>query len=557
MPCGTTRGVDGGGEERDDLIARLLAQITELQAWIATLEARGVELEARLLHVERERDEYHKLYLLAREENAQLKRGLIGHKAHRPPTDEGQLSLAVLGLLFGEPPAEAAPATPQLVAAHTRQQPVRKPFPEHLPRVSVEVLPPEVEREGLDAFTVIGIEKREVIERRPASLVVVEVIKKKFIRKDSQGALRTEVLSAETPELPISRGSAGPGLLADTIVKRWQDHLPLNRQESIYRRDGIELNRSTLCTWHAQLADLARPLVEAMHTDALAQPYVCTDATGVLVQHPQRCHRGHFWVLVAPRRHALFKFSLHHDGAAVDQVLGGYTGVIVADAHKVYDHLFGEGKATEAGCWSHLRQYVLDALLIDAERVCQGLACIQALFLLERQIDRAPPAERRRVRQECSKPLVEKFFTWCDTHRDQALDGSPLADAIRYATNQRAALERFLDDPRLPIHNNISELNLRRQAVGRKAWLFVGSEDGAHVNTIFVSLLASCAMHRIEPWAYLRDLFCLLPGWPITKVLELAPLNWMTTLQHDAVQTALAANVFRRATLLDHQRAVA
>jgi transposase len=543
VSCGTRRGVCGGEEESGDRRASWLARIADLEARLATLE--------------RERDEYRKLYLLAREENAQLKRGLIGHKAHRPAADDGQLSLAVLGLLLGEEPAAAATAPPQLVAAHTRQQPVRKPFPEHLPRVSVEVLPPEVEREGLDAFTVIGIEKREVLERRPASLVVVEVIKKTFIRKESQGALRTEVLSAASPELPIPRGSAGPGLLADSLVKRWQDHLPLNRLEGIYRRDGIELNRSTLCTWHGQLAELVEPLVGAMHADALQQPYLCTDATGVLVQYPQRCKRGHFWVLVAPRRHVLFEFSMHHDAAAVDHLLGGYTGYVVADAHKVYDHIYGPGKATEAGCWSHMRQYVLDALLIDPDRVRDALACIQALFLIERGIDRAPPAERSRTRHEKSKPITEKFFAWCEEHREGALEGSPLHDAIRYATNQKDALQRFLGDPRLPIHNNISELNLRRQAVGRKAWLFVGSEDGARVNTTFVSLLASCAMHRIEPWAYLRDLFCLLPGWPITKVLELAPANWASTLQQPATQATLDANIFRRATLFPTAQPVA
>ena len=117
------------------------------------------------------------------------------------------------------------------------------------------------------------------------------------------------------------------------------------------------------------------------------------------------------------------------------------------------------------------------------------------------------------MRNEKSKPIIEKYFAWCEQERDKALEGSPLHAAIRYATNQRQALERFLEDPRLPIHNNISELNLRRQAVGRKNWLFVGSEDGGHINTVFVSLLASCAMHRIEPWAYLRDLLCLLPSW--------------------------------------------
>lgn len=532
----------GGGEERGGGSHDLLL-------------TRIAELEKRLADLERERDEYRKLYLLAREENAQLKRGLLGQKVHRAPDDDAQLSLAVLGLLLGEgvSPEKAT----EIVAAHSRRKPVRKPLPEHLPRVRVEIVPPEVESAGRDAFEVIGTETREVLERRPASLVVVEVVKPKFVRKADKAALQTEVLAAESPELPIPRGSAGPGLLADSIVKRWQDHLPLNRMESIYRRDGIELNRSTLCTWHAELAGLVRSLVEAMHRDALAQPYVCVDATGVLVQHPKRCRRGHFWVLVTPQKHVLFRFSPHHDGAAVDRLLGGYTGTVVADAHAVYDHLYGPGKATEAGCWSHLRQYVLEALFVEPDRVREALAAIQALFRIERTLDRAPPLERARARSEMSRPLVAKFFEWCDAERERALEGSPLNDAIRYATNQRSALERFLDDPRLPIHNNLSELHLRRQAVGRKNWLFVGSEDGAEVNTLFVSLLASAALHRIEPWAYLRDLFCLLPRWPISRVLDLAPASWNTTSAEPAVKATLAANVFRSATLLDHQRAVA
>lgn len=308
------RGVGGGGGDGERFAA--------LEAQLVAALARITELETRLAEVERQRDEYRKLYLLAREENAQLKRGLIGQKAHRAPDNDAQLSLAVLDLLLGDQAPAPAAATEQ-VAAHTRQKPVRKPLPEHLPRVECVILPPEVEQEGRAAFTVIGTDTREVLERRPASLVVVQVVKPKFVRKGTESALRTAVLVAATPELPIPRGTAGPGLLADSIVKRWQDHLPLNRLESIYRRDGIELNRSTLCTWHAELGELAQPLVEAMHADALAQPYVCTDATGVLVQHPRRCERGHFWVLVAPGKHVLFEFSLRHDGAAVDQVLGG------------------------------------------------------------------------------------------------------------------------------------------------------------------------------------------------------------------------------------------
>lgn len=549
------------GVAEEFVAANLLARIANLKARLAHAEdnvaagllARIADLETRLAQVERERDEYRRLCLFLREENQKLKRGLIGHHPLAVPSSEGQLTLDVLGLLLGEQPS--APEEPiYLVPEHTRRKPVRKPFPEHLPRVTVELLPPEVEREGLDAFEKIGTDRREVIERRPASLVVVEVVKPKFVRKADKGALQSRVLVAETPELPILRGSAGPGLLADTIVKRWQDHLPLARQESIYRREGIELSRSTLCTWHTQLAELAQPLVAAMHADALAAPYLCTDSTGVLVQHPGRCRRGHFWVLVAPQRHVLFQFSMLHDGAAVDSLLQGYSGYVVADAHSVYDHIYRNNNATEVGCWSHARQYVLRALQIDADKVRPAMDCIQALFMIERSIQAAPPQVRASVRSEKSTRALDYFYAWCDANRDDALDGSPLAEAIGYVTNQKAALRRFLDDPRLPIHNNVSERELRRQAVGRKNWLFVGSEDGAKANTIFVSLLASCAMHKIEPWAYLRDLLCLLPGWSQQRLLELAPVNWAATAATPAVREKLAANIFRRATLLDTDR---
>ncbi|HYD47395.1 MAG TPA: transposase [Terriglobales bacterium] len=297
-----------------------------------------------------------------------------------------------------------------------------------------------------------------------------------------------------------------------------------------------------------QLGELVQPLIKAMHTDCLAQPYLCTDATGVLVQHPGRCKSGHFWVLVAPKRHALFQFSMKHDAAAVDRLLPGYTGYVVADAHSVYDHLYGDGKATEAGCWSHMRKYVLEAE-IEPERLRQPMACIQALFRIERDLDRAPPLARSRIRQEKSRPIVESFFAWCEHEREQALEGSPLYAAIRYATNQRRALERFLEEPRLPIHNNISELHLRRG--GAEELLVRRHRRGRPRQYSVRIVLASCTMHRIEPWAYLRDLLCLLPAWPAHRALELAPVSWGTTSARDDVRTKLEANVYRRATLIE------
>ena len=535
----------------------------------ASLEAKLADFSARLdaLSAERkaavaERDEYRKLYLQTLELCRKLELGLIGQKRERLSGSDAQLTMGMLQMLLGEgrpatPATPPAPAAETKVTAHTRVKPTgRKPLPETLPRVDVEVLPPEVQRQGLDAFERIGEDVTETVERRQASFVVVRVRKPKFVAKDRARNAETQVLQAEPPELPIDRALAGPGLMADTIVRRWQDHLPLHRLERIYGREGLELARSTVCGWHEALAELAKPLVEAMWTDALTAPYLCTDATGVLVQARERCRRGHFWVVIAPERHVLFEYTAKHDSAAVDGLLEGYEGYLVADAHAVFDHLYKRGTLVEVACWAHLRRYWFKALTTDPERARQAMAFIGGLFRNERTWATAPPEDRFKGRLAESKPIVDAFFEWCDRQVEHALDETPTAKAIGYARNQRVALQRFLDDGRLPIHNNGSERALRREAVGRKNWLFVGSDDAAEVNATFVSLLASCQLHGLQPWAYLRDLFCLLPSWPRRRVLDLAPANWNETLKDEDAQQRLDANVFRRASLglLDDHR---
>jgi transposase len=517
----------------------------------ASAEPISAALQAQLAAVTEERDEYRKLVLHLREEVERLKRGLVGQKAERLPANDAQLSLMMIGLALGSAPAtepEGPPPVEETVAAHTRRKPVRKPLPAHLPRVQIEIVPPEVEREP-DAFDLIGTDVRAVLERRPSATVVLEILYKKFVRKERIRGVETEVFVADALELPIERGMAGPGMLADTIVRRWQDHQPLTRLEGIYARDGLELSKSTICTWHEQLAELVQPLVDAMFAEAMHEPVLCTDATGVLVLAKERCRVGHFWVLVAPDKHVLYRYSKRHDSAAVDELLPGYSGYLVADAHAVYDHLYKTGAVVEVGCWAHTRRYFYKALASDPERAKVALAHIGALFALERTMVSTPARKRREIRQARAAPIADAFFQWCEQELARVLDESPMAQAIRYARNQREALRRFLDDGRLPLHNNISELNLRRQVVGRKNWLFVGSDDGADVNTVFVSLLASCRMHEIEPLAYMRDLLCLLPRWPRHRVLELAPAYWGKTLEQRETQEKLDANVFRRVVL--------
>jgi transposase len=527
----------------------------------AALTEAVARLTAAHEKVAAEREEYRRLYLQMLERCRKLELGLLGQKAERLSSNDAQLTMSLLGTLLGDRDAETELAFDdtdaehdgaddlQPVAAHARRKPGRKPLPEHLPRVEIEVLPPEVEAEGRDAFEQIGVEVAEVLERRPASVVIVRVLRPKLVRRDRERNAETKVFTAAPPDLPIERGLAGPGMLADTIVRRWQDHLPANRLESIYARDGLDIGSSTLCGWHAQLGALAKPLVDAMLTDAFASPLLCVDATGVLVQAKEQCRRAHFWVVVAPQIHVIFRYSARHDSEAVDRILSGYQGYLVVDAHAVYDHLFTDGKVIEAACWAHCRRYYFKALGSDPERARQALAFIKALFEIERKIAGEPRKRRESIRAQKSKPIVDAFFAWCDAEAQLVLDDTPISKAIGYSRNQRVALQRFLVDGRLPIHNNSSELQLRREAVGRKNWLFVGHDDAAEVNCTFVSLLASCQLHGIEPWAYLRDLLCLLPRWPAKRILELAPAYWKQTLEQQDTRQRLDADIFRRVTL--------
>jgi transposase len=523
---------------------------------VAEIVKRLDELEKRVATAEREREEYRALYLQTMERCRKLELGILGSKSEHLSANEAQLSLDVLSMMLGQrqradlDAALAAANTEQEIPAHKRRKPTgRKPLPEHLPRVEIVVLPPEVEKKGLDAFDRIGEDTSETIERRPSSFVVARVVRPKFVLKTRERDAETEVFVADPLELPIARGLAGPGMLAETIVKRWQDHMPLNRLEDMYARDGLELARSTMCGWHGALAELVEPLLCAMRNDAFRQPYLCTDATGVLVQHPERCRTGHFWVLVAPMRHVLFEYTSDHSRDAVDDVLSGYEGFLVADAHVVYDHLYASGDVVEVNCWAHARRYFFKALDSDPERAKVALNLIGSLFRIERTIADAPRKKKEKIREKRSQHVVDAFFSWCDAEYERVLDDTPISNGIRYARNQRVGLSRFLEDGRLPIHNNMSELALRREAVGRKNWLFVGSDDGGVVNARFTSLLASCQLCDVEPWSYLRDIFCLLRRWPAHRLLELAPVEWNKTRQLDDVRALLEANPFRRLTL--------
>lgn len=538
-----------------------LEKLTPLVARLEALEQSLPVLEKERDERERERDQYKRLAEQLHERCALLERGLLGQKAERLPTDEAQLTLAMIGTLLSEQDREAIDALVEthqaeekVVKEHTRKKPTgRRPLPEHLPRIEVELIPDAVKIEGIENFERIGEDVTERLERKPSSLVVVRIKKPKFVRKaDRRGDGPVTVYQAATPDLPIEGGVAGPGLLADTLVKRWDDHLPLHRLQRIYAREEIDLAKSTMCGWHMRLAELAKPLIDAMRADAFTAPYLCTDATGVLVQAKDKCRRAHFWVLIDPEKHVLFEYTRNHSNESVDSVLAGYEGYLVADAHVVYDHLY-EDDVIEVNCWAHARRYFFKAMASDPERARAGLALIGQLFRLERTLQKKTRKQKERLRNKHAGPVVERYFSWCDALWEGTegllLEDTPMYDAVRYSRNQRTGLHCFLKDGRLPIDNNISERALRRQAVGRKNWLFVGNDDGGRTNAVFTSLIASAHRNSLEPWSYLRDLLCLIPTWPAHRVLELAPAYWSQTSAREDVVAALNSNHFRAATL--------
>jgi transposase len=523
----------------------------EAQSLIQSLQASVEKVKGERDKAEHERNQYRKLYDLVVLELERLRRQIFGKKSERVANEQLVLQFMQIAetLKTLEESTDKAP-TPNS-ARKTGNEKKRTPhgrqtLPEHLPVERIELPVPVEVAENPDAYKKVGEDVSETLERRPASLVRVQIVRPKFAKKEDEDA---GIIASELPTKPIEKGIAGPGLISHVIVSKYLDHIPLNRMESIFARENIVLGRATLCGWIKQCAEPASVLYKAMFQDALNAHCIATDATGVLVQAEGKCHRGHFFVLIADRDHVLYFYKRHHDGDAIKDLLGNYKGHILADAHVVYDQLYRDTEdRIECGCYSHTRRYFYDAIGTAPDLAMKAIRLIGKLFEIERKIKDSPPEEKLKVRQAESRPITDEFFAWCDKEWPNAKEHEPIYNALRYARNQKHALLQFLEDGKIPIHNNGSELALRQQVIGRRNWLFLGSEDGGEWNCVFTSLIASARLHSIEPWAYLRDLLILLPDWPKSRVLELSPKFWKQTLKKTDARQRLAANPFYRIT---------
>ena len=345
--------------------------------------------------------------------------------------------------------------------------------------------------------------------------------------------------TAPLPPQPLPRCLAAPGLLAHIIVSKFVDHLPLYRQEQIFLREGVWLSRRTQCDWLAGCARVLQPLFALMWQSVFRSRRLHTDDTSVAVQRKQS--KGHLWVYVGDSRHPyiVYDFTLGRGQERPLECLSSFVGYLHADAYNGYDKVFGE-KCHEVGCWAHTRRYFYDARSTDPVRACCVLSSIGQLYALEAAAKYAAAVHdlseeefwdvRHQLRQRQARPILKALLEYARQEGPVVLPRSPIGEAFTYLNNQWEALGRYVEYGFLDIDNNVAEQALRAIGIGRKNWLFLGSEEGGKTAATLYSITATCKRHGLDPWYYLREMLRILPTIPesahATELPKLLPDRW-------------------------------
>ena len=406
---------------------------------------------------------------------------------------------------------------------------------------------------GAENLVELPAERSEQLDWRPSMLFVVVHVRKKYARKTplpESGLTLAEqnVAVARKPAEAIPGALAGPGLMSQVIVCKGTDHLPLHRQEGIFKRQGLRISRQTMDGWWLQTAEFLRPLHELAIRVVLASHVIHTDDTSVRVRDAWRKekHTGHFWPYVGDALHALtvFDYTPTHQRDGPAAFLKDYRGYLQADAFNGYDGIYleSQGRIVEVACWAHARRKFHECRRLDAARMETTLAWIGKLYAVEKDLrercqnawnDLALQERAGRIaqeRQERSRPLLTDFHAWLEAEAPKVLPKSAVRGAMDYTLSNWTALSVYPNDGWLDIDNNEGENSLRGLCLGRKNWLFFGNDRGGHAAAIHFSLLASCKRHGHDPWVYFRDVLirlpAMLPGASEEELLTLLPHRW-------------------------------
>lgn len=371
----------------------------------------------------------------------------------------------------------------------------------------------------------IGEETSERYEYIPAQLKVVEDVCKKY-------ACDCTVKTATKPPQPIEKSTAGASLLAQVIVAKTADHLPLNRQEKIFERHGADISRKTMCGWLAQCADLLKPLYGKAKGVLFESKVIGTDDTGVKVLDEKLpfARTGRIWPYYGDKDHPviLYDYTKTRARAGPEEFLKGYRGHLQVDAYGGYDAFFKDPARglIEVACWSHARRYYFKALDSDQTRMGPALLLIAQLYRVEEQARGWSAEERLALRQRESQRVLEKLHEYLLEIQTEVLPKSPEGRAVRYTLKNWTALNRYCEDGDLEIDNNRTERSIRGVAVGRNNWTFFGSDSGGHTAAVLRSFVASCQRVGVDPYAWFHDVLTRIAAHPITRLAELLPHNW-------------------------------
>lgn len=464
---------------------------------------------------------------------AKLRRMQFGRKSEKLAWQIEQLELRLDELETSRAEEESSPAMQQSVPTETRRtKRERRPLPEHLPRETRKIPPKHTACPDCGGeLKHLGEDVSEMLEYVPASFVVIRQVREKLAcgRCD-------KIVQAEAPSRPIARGMAGPGLLAHVLVSKYGDHLPLYRQEEIYERQGVELDRATLADWVGQTSALLQPLVEALRRHVMSATKLHADDTPVPVLAPGlgKTKLGRLWTYVRDDRPTgdttpaavWFAYSPDRKGEHPAAHLRSFTGTLQADAYAGFDPLYETGRIQEAACWAHVRRKFYDLHVAHNSPVAQeALRRIRELYAIEADIRGKQPEERRRVRNERSRPLLESLKQWFEEILGKLSKKSETAQAVRYALGRWEALLRYVDDGRLEMDNNAAERALRVVALGRKNYLFAGSDRGGERAAAIYSLVGTAKLNGVDPETYLRDVLSRIADHPVNRIEELLPWN--------------------------------
>jgi transposase len=441
-----------------------------------------------------------------------------------------QLTLEDLEASLAFQPEHARPAPKEPVA-----QPVRRPLPDHLPREEITHAAACACPACGGSLRPLGEDVSEMLEYVPGSYRVIRHIRPKLSCSQCQ-----RIVQAPAPSRPIAKGIAGPGLLAHVLVSKYCDHLPLYRQSQIYRREGIHLERSTLADWVGGASSLLEPLVDALGHHVMSASKLHGDDTPVPVLCPGRgtTKQGRLWTYVRDDSPAgsseppavFFRYTPDRKAIHPQSHLQDFTGVLQADAYAGFERLYGE-RIQEAACWAHARRKFFEVhAATDSPIAKEALERIGQLYAIESEIRGRSADERQRVRQARAGPELKALYAWLQATLTTLSKKSELAAAIRYALSRWPALTRYLDDGRVEIDNNAAERSLRAVALGRKNWLFAGSDDGGERAAAIYSLIGTAKLNDLDCEAYLRYVLERIAEHPVNKIGELLPWNVVAQL---------------------------